>query len=176
MSDMLNMRNSYDVSPTLEKPRASQRMLTDTMLAYLNGASPWLRFIGILGFIYAGLTVVGGLFFLLFVPVMEGLLDGMTGFGFSDEIFMWIGAWWGVLYVAMGVIIFIPSVFTYRFGAKIRSYSGTGAEVDLEQAFRSNKSLWKFYGILFIASVAFAILMTVIGVFAAVAVAFEGFL
>jgi len=87
-----------------------------------------------------------------------------------------IGVWWGVFYIAMGVIIFIPSLFTYRFGEKIRGYSRTGADVDLELAFRNNKSLWKFYGILFILSIAITILVTVVGVLAMVALAFEGFL
>jgi len=176
MSDMLTPRSGYEVPSTLEKPKASQRSLTDAMLAHLNAASPWLRFVGVLGFVYAGLTVVGGLFSFLLLPLMGGLGDMMGGFWFSDGILGWIGAWWGVFYIAIGVIIFIPSLFTYRFGAKIRSYSAAGADADLEMAFRNNKSLWKFYGILYIASIALTVLVTVGGVvLMAMAVAAEGF-
>jgi|GEM_PF-155378 len=175
MSDMMNPNYGREVPSTLEKPKVIQRTLTDTMLVYLNGASPWLRFIGIMGIIYSGFMVVGGLFFFFAAPALEGLSDGIVGFGFSLEIFGWIGAWWGILYVAMGICILIPSLYTYRFGAKIRSYARTGEDRDLEVAFRNNKSLWKFYGILFIIGIAFVVLSMVLGVLVFVNIAALGF-
>jgi len=172
MSDMMNPRYGHEVPSTLEKPRASQRTLTDTMLAYLNGASPWLKFIGIVGIVYSGFMVIGGLFFFFATPMLEGLSDGIAGFGFSLEIFGWIGAWWGILYLAVGVCILIPSLYTYKFGAKIRSYAKTGEDMDLELAFKNNKSLWKFYGILFIIGIAFTLLSMVLGLLAVLALGF----
>jgi len=169
MSDMMNPRYGHEVPSTLGKPKASQRTLTDTMLVYLNGASPWLRFIGIMGIVYSGLMVIGGLFFFFAAPMLEGFSEGIMGLGFSFEIFGWIGAWWGILYLAMGLCVLIPSLFTYKFGAKIRSYIMAGEDRDLELAFKNNKSLWKFYGILFIVGIVFVVLSMVFGVLAMVA-------
>jgi len=172
MSDMMNQHCSHEVPSTLGRPKANQRTFTDAMLAYLNGASPWLRFIGIMGIIYSGLMVGGGLLFFFAVPVMEGISDGIAGFGFSFEIFGWIGAWGGILYMAMGICMLIPSIYVHRFGAKIRSYARTGEDRDLEQAFKSNKSLWKFCGILFISGIVFVVLSMAFGVLAMVALGF----
>ncbi|MCL2192091.1 MAG: DUF5362 family protein [Treponema sp.] len=170
---MTNLNYEYEVPSTLEKPKANNRELTDTMLAYLNGASPWLRFIGVLGIVYSAIIVIGGLFF--FLPVMEELWDGMLGFGFS-ELILGIGIWWGVFYAAIGLCIFLPSLFAYRFGGKIRSYSRTGEARDLELAFKNNKSLWKFFGILCIIGIALSILGTALGILAVMALGMEGFL
>jgi len=172
MSDPTNPSHGYDVPYTLEKPRANRRMLTDTMLAHLYGASPWLRLIGIVGIGYSAVLAIGGLFF--FAPAMDYLWDGVAGFGFNGAILGFIGAWSGMIYLASGLFIFVPSFFTYRFGQKIRGYAKTGNERDLELAFRNNKSLWKFFGILFILGTVLTILAVVFTVLAVVA--FEGFL
>ncbi|MCL2193460.1 MAG: DUF5362 family protein [Treponema sp.] len=173
MSDLTNPHSDYGVSPTLEKPRVNRRVLTDTMLAHLNGAAPWLRFMGVLGIIHSGIIIIGGLLF--FFPVMEGVWDGMLGFGFSEVIFA-IGIWWGVFYVAAGLVVLIPSLLAFRFGGKIRSYSRTGEDRDLEIAFKNNKSMWKFCGILCIIGIALGILATVLGILAVMALGLEGFL
>jgi len=175
MSDLANSRSEYGVPPTLEKPKpaANGRALTDAMLSHLNGAAPWLRFIGVLGIVFSVLIVLGGLLF--FLPVMEGAWDGVLGFGFSDVLFA-IGVWWGLFYVATGLCLFIPSFFAYRFGQKIRVHSRTGEDRDLEIAFKNNKSLWKFCGILCIIGVVLVTLAMPLGALAVLAFGLEGFL
>ena len=69
------------------------------------------------------------------------------------------------------VLIFIPSLFIYRFGERIRSFLRTGIEQELELAFKNNKSLWKFLGIYCIIALASIPVMIIGGIIIAVVVA-----
>ena len=157
MSDIVNPWQSPESVSAPEKTPGAEGVLTDTMLLYLREASPWLRFIGILGFIGCGFMVLGGLATTIVMFVAVSLADEFGGFpvGFL-----------GLLYVALGVLTFFPARFTYFFGAKIRNYQLSNSEQDLEQAFKNNKSLWKFTGILCIIYLAF-IPLAVVGVIVA---------
>ena len=152
--DAENPYRSPEVTAVSEKPLAAQGSLTETMLIHLKGASPWLRFIGILGFIGAGMTALGGFLFLILFPLLGRVWDEVPGF---EEFGALGAAFWGVMavfFIGWAVLMFFPSLFIYRFGEKISSYLRSGMEQDLEQAFRNNKSFWKFCGIVCIVSLA----------------------
>jgi hypothetical protein len=124
------------------------------MVRYLREASPWLRFLGILGLIGGGLMALGGVVFAVLIVVIPDLAGefGVIGGGFL-----------GVLYVVLGLLSLFPAKFIYTFGSKIRTYTQSNSERDLEDAFKSNRSLWKFCGILAIVYLAI-IPLTLIGV------------
>jgi hypothetical protein len=162
MSDFANPYQSPENPSVPEELPGSQATLTEPMLRYLKEASPWLRFIGVLGFIGSGLTVVGGI---VGAIVMFAVSDftGELGGVFSLLV--------GLIYLPIGILYFFPARFMYSFGAKIRNYQFTNSEEDLEMAFKNNKSLWKFNGILAIIGLAFiplSIVLAVIGGLAAV--------
>jgi hypothetical protein len=160
MSD--NQENPYE-SPHAEissvKPLATQGLLTETMLFYLKGASPWLRFVGIAGFITLGLYALIGLTMIAGVRSFGSAIPGWSGA---------MGAVFGVFYLGAIVLMFFPVLFIFRFGRKIKSYVHTGNDEDLEQAFKNNKSLWKFMGILSIITLSFLAIMVLFGGIAAV--------
>jgi hypothetical protein len=110
------------------------------MLRYLREASPWLRFIGILGFIGSGLMALGGLVFTALVVLVSNLAEEFGG--------ILAGSFMGVLYIVLGLLAFFPAKFCYGFGSKIHHYSLSNSDRDLEEAFKNNKSLWKFCGVL----------------------------
>jgi hypothetical protein len=113
------------------------------MVRYLKDTSPWLRFLGILGYIGAVLSVVVGLILGILIALGGGVLGEPGGEGS-------IPAFIGPIYLAVGALLFFPARFTYRFGMKIRSYLAGNAEKDLEEALRNNRALWRFSGILVI--------------------------
>jgi hypothetical protein len=147
--------NPYE-SPQTEisevKPLTSQGVLTGTMLMYLKQASPWLRFVGIAGFVMCGVFTLVGLSMVIGLQVLP-----IPGYNAA------MGLGFFVLYLGYVVLMFFPVLFIFQFGGKIKSYVHTGNEADLEQAFKNNKSLWKFIGILSIISLAFVALMLVFG-------------
>jgi len=162
MSDFENPYKSPETTIVPEKTHSSGTGLTETMLGYLKDASPWLRFIGILGFIGAGLLCLFGIIFAVTSSSLIDFTEGLVNFP------VWL---WSLVYVVIGVLLFFPARFTYNFGAKIRNYQFSGSNEDLEAAFKNNKSLWKFQGILYIIYLALIPFMIVVGIIVAAAAA-----
>jgi len=144
------------------KPLVAQGSITEQMLIYLKGASPWLRFVGIMGFIFAGFTALTSISSIALIPLLNDAGDGIPGIEVLGNA---LGAIFGGGMAALGVggavLMFFPSFFIFMFGEKIQSYLRTGADLDLEAALKNNKSLWKFAGIYCIVSLAFIPLMII---------------
>jgi len=90
------------------------------------------------------------------IPGFKAVFSDVWGAVFSGGL--------AVLCIGAGVLMFFPSLFIYRFGEKIRSYLRVGAEQELEQAFRNNKSFWKFTGIICIIYLAFIPVLIIVGI------------
>ena len=161
MSDLENPYNSPE-TPIVPEKIQSAGNLTEIMLRYLREASPWLRFVGILGFIASGVIAVFGIVTIIFSNLLIGGI--LSEFGASSPL--WLAS---LLYIGMGAIYFIPSFFTYNFGTKIKRYQYSSLDDDLEQALKNNKSLWKFTGILYIVLLALLPFMIIIGIIAGIA-------
>jgi hypothetical protein len=160
MSDYENPYKSPETAIVPEKPQGSGSGLNETMLGYLKEASPWMRFIGILGFIGAGFCCLIGIISAIFSTAFFGSIEGLESFP--------IGVL-SLFYVAGGALYFFPARFTYFCGAKIRDYQLSGSDEDMELAFKNNKSLWKFNGILCIVFLALTPVFVILSViFAAV--------
>jgi hypothetical protein len=142
------------------------------MLTYLKGTSPWIRFVGIVGFIGCGVTVFSGVLLLALVPVMNTVWESVPEIGSYAEVFgaVFSGAM-GVYCLIFGVLFFFPCLYAYNFGTRIRNYVRSGADQDLETAFKNNKSLWIFIGIITIISLAFIPLMIIVAIIIGVAMA-----
>ncbi|MDR1932674.1 MAG: DUF5362 family protein [Spirochaetales bacterium] len=169
MSDTVNPYQS-PVDPAPVKLQEAAAGLTETMLRYLREASPWLRFIGIIGFISSGLTALMGLIFMGMMTTLESFWNDIPDL--PDFLARGIGGAFGFIYIIIAALAFFPAFFTFNFGAKIRNYQRSGADQDLEAAFKNNKSLWKFSGILAIVGLAFIPLSIVGLIIAGIASAF----
>jgi len=168
MSDTVNPYQSPETVVVPEKPLAIQGTITETMLIYLKGATPWLRFVGILGFISSGFVVLMGFSMAPFISIMNRVWTEIPGFESFNGVFS--AAFSGfmiVMFIGAGLLLFFPSFYIFRFGEKIRSYLRTGADKDLELAFQNNKSLWKLIGIICIIQLAFIPLLIIGGIIAA---------
>ena len=159
MSDFENQYNSPQ-APVIPENKQAVGGLTETMLHYLKEAAPWLRFIGIVGFIVCGLIALGFITIIIVSIAASSELSGLINFP------IWLAS---PFYLGMGLLAFFPSFFMYQFGDKIRKYQFSNAENDLEQAFKNNKSLWKFFGIMCIINLATVPIFLVISIVIAVA-------
>jgi len=163
MSDYENPYKSPETSIVPETPQGAGSALTETMLGYLKEASPWLRFIGILGFIGCSIMCLVGIISAIFSSVLSSL---------AGELGALPAGLISLFYIAGGALYFFPALFTYNFGVKIRNYQLSSSNEDLELAFKNNKSLWKFYGILAIVCLAFIPFLIILSIiFAAVTAA-----
>jgi hypothetical protein len=177
MSDFINPYQSPESASVPETSLGARGVLTEPMLRSLKEASPWLRFLGIMGFIGCGLSVGGCLIVALAVgfssTVASAFSEGFFGEAFPGWIF---SAIYAVLGLIAGVIGFFPSRFLYSFGSGIRSYFISSREQDLETALRNNKSFWKFCGIICIVYLAFIPVTIVIMIIGGIAAAMGGLL
>lgn len=170
MSSEVNPYQSPQTEIDAVKSLASQGVLTDTMVSYLKETSPWLRFMGICGYIGSGMIALVG-----FVISITWLTRENIGSLFEISDFAGaLGSFVGVIYIITGVILFFPARFTYNFGYRIRNFIKNNAEQELELAFKNNKSLWKFIGINTIIGLAFIPVILVITVIVIAANAFSG--
>ena len=173
MSDFTNPYQSPEADTKIVRPLVPQGSLTEPMMKYLNEASPWLRFMGIIGFIVSGLLVLGGVISLIIMPFSASLFEAVPDAFFLSAFFgsyapiMAVNA---LYLIGVGALVFFPALFTYRFGLSIRGYFQTNSEQDLEQAFKNNKSLWKFNGIMTIIGLAAVPVIIIITVIITVAV------
>ncbi|MDR2757956.1 MAG: hypothetical protein LBB78_01085 [Spirochaetaceae bacterium] len=172
MSDTDNLYQSPQTDVNAVNPLAPTGRITETMIFYLKGASPWLQFLGILGFIVAGGTSFGGLVFIIagFLgdTIFSRMLTDQFDTGYTTGLVSGISLLMGVFIILAGVISFFPARFTYNFGRKIKSFLQNNAERELELAFKNNKSLWKFIGIVTIIYLAFMPVMVIVSVIAAI--------
>lgn len=142
----------------------SGQNLTETMLMYLRDAAPWMRFMGIVGFVVSGLTAFTGLILMIGMFAAGNLVnealsvqDGAAG------IMQRMGFLGGLVYVGVAALSFFLSRFVYLFGVQIRRYALSYNSADLELAFKNNRSLWRFIGIYTIVCLSAAPVLLIIG-------------
>ncbi len=96
----------------------------------MSQTRPWVTFLAVLGFIGAGIMVLGGLAMVFAAPA------GMPG-----------GALLGLIYIIPAVLYAVGSNILYRYRASIASLqAGYGVEA-LENALEHQKSFWRFTGL-----------------------------
>ena len=175
MSDMSNPYQSPAADVSAVRPMLAPGGISEKALFYLKAASPWMRFLGIIGFIGSGFLVLFGLLIVTLPAIFLRMMDiPITEADVSYQGAIGImGTLGGLIYVLSAVLLFFPARWLYRTGAKFRAYARTGSDLDLEEAFRSTRSFWKFLGILTIVWLAFLPVVIVITTVAAIGNAFR---
>ena len=97
----------------------------------LRRTKPWVRFLSIVGFVTAGLTILAGVGF-GFVGLATGQVQMLIMFG---------------VYPVLGILYIFPSLYLYRYADRIRDFLVQGQQYELDAALEAQKSFWKFVGI-----------------------------
>jgi hypothetical protein len=151
MSDSVNPYQSPAAEAVPVQPAGAAGSLNDNMLSSLREAAPWARFLGIMGYIQCGFVLLLGLVFIVLLPAA---VAGSNVGGIAAAALGGMRSILGFVYIIGGVLLFFPARFLYTMGNRIRGYLRSGADHDLETAFRNAKSLLKFLGIVVIVSLA----------------------
>lgn len=128
--------------------------LSPAAIEALRQTKPWVRFIAIMTFIFAGFLVLGGAG-MLCVSLIPTARTGLP-------------PWLAGIYFAMAILYIIPGVLLSRYANGIASLMQTRRNSDLENALTAQKSFWKFAG------VALIILLCLYFVFGAVMIITKG--
>ena len=129
--------NPIDSSNFSSTPGETGLSITSVAASYLQETGKWATFLSIIGFILCGLIVIIGLF--------AGTI--FSQFGPYQDMPSRFGVMMTVMYVALGLIYFIPTLYLYRFAQKLKSAISFKDRQELVLAFENQKSLFKFWGI-----------------------------
>ena len=125
----------YDLSPYHNQTDSLSNIpVTQVMIEHLRSTKPWVRFMSVISFIMAGLMIFFGLVMIL-IPTR-----GMGGFG--------LGPLLGLIYILFAGIYVAPAFFLHKYASSIGHLMQGGGDVAMEEALGSQKSFWRFVGIL----------------------------
>jgi hypothetical protein len=118
-------------------------LLTADGQKFLNQTRPWVRFMSIMVFIGAAVSLLAGLMsFLLevtggLVSARNQVFEGLSGGGFIL----------GLIYFIMAIFYIPPGMFLSRYASAIRTLESEGTSSALESALKYQKSFWRYVGI-----------------------------
>ncbi len=125
-----------------EKQVIPALVFSDNAIKYLKTGAGWAKFVAIVGFVFTGLIVLGGLISGVFFAFMGDQI-GMGAFPFSPFIF-------GFIYLIIAVIYFFPTYYLYKFATQAQNGIRMLDSKDIEASLLNLKSLFKFSGIMLI--------------------------
>jgi hypothetical protein len=130
------MSQEYNLSPyhNQREPLANVPV-TPLMVEHLRATKPWVRLISVVMFIFAGLMFLGGLAIFL-IPS-----SGLQSAGLFGPLV-------GIFYLIFGGLYVIPAYFLHQYASSIQDFLLNGSDSAMESALGSQKSFWRFTGIL----------------------------
>jgi hypothetical protein len=140
---MANSQNPYQ-APAADLgsvPSHSAEAYTAGMVQALKDTKPWVRFFSILGFIFCGLFILGGLLFAAFAAFMPELrsADGAGVIAVVVAV---------VFYLALGGIGILPLLQLHRFANAIGHVARGASAAGIEDALARQRSFWRISGIM----------------------------
>ena len=132
--------------------------LPPAILGFLKETSTWTYFLSILGFIGIGLMFLFGIFF----SVVMGLMPGGNPY---EDLGIDV-SYFGIVYVVLGMIYFLPVLYLFNFSRKMKGALSSNNNDDLTAAFSNLKSHYKFLGVFTIAIISLYILIFVFAMIA----------
>ena len=139
----------YNLSPYHNQTDPFANILvTPVMIEYLQATKPWVRFMSVISFIMAGFMVVFGVIIMLMPNAGMG--------GFSVLL--------GFIYVLLAGLYVGPAYFLHQFASSIGNLMDGGGDVALEAVLASQKSFWRFVGIMTLVLISLYALFFVIAI------------
>jgi hypothetical protein len=135
----------------------SQPQLTEEAIGHLVTAAKWGKFLAILGFISVAFIMLAGLLMGLVFSLMQDKFASMGGF-----VAMIGPKWISILYMALGVIGFIPVFFLNAFSNNVTKAVRNNDTGTMTLAFKRLKGLFVFVGIYTIAMIAIYIIAIIV--------------
>ena len=134
--------------------------ITDEMISALRGTKGWVLLIGILMFIAAALTALGGIA-MSFGSAMMGAMGGGKN---AAPAGMFIGM--GVAYLLISVIYVFLGLYLVKYSSAIGRLVSDGHAADMENALHSQRKFWRLAGVLAL----IGMVVMVLGIVAAIAI------
>lgn len=132
--------------------------VSNSAFNFLSESARWGKFLALMGFIFCGLMAVIA-FFLPSMIVNIPPYNTMPA-GLSSSMATGIT----LLYLLLGILLFFPCLYLYRFSVKMQSSLSTVNQEAFDESLKNLKSMFKFYGILTIVMLSTYALIFVIAI------------
>lgn len=143
---------NHSIEVTDEIHSEAQLIVSDAGINYLNETVKWSKFLSIMGFIGSGFMVIMG----LFAGSIFSTLSANPQFKAMPAV---ASIALGVVYILMGLLYFFPTLYLLRFSNKTKLAISTKNTSELTEAFKNQKSLYKFMGIMMIITIGIYLLI-----------------
>lgn len=116
--------------------------LNTQSLRYLNETRKWTLFFSILGFVGIGFLLLAALF-------IGTLLSSLPNYSETEAITAGLTSGFiSVIYILIAILYFFPIYYLYKFSSSMRAGIQHRSSELVEEAFRYQKSHYKFLGIM----------------------------
>lgn len=124
--------------------------LNEMSISYLTETAKWGKFLAIVQFVGIALIVLIAFIIGVFLPEMN------SAFTQANALPSGLGAGFIMgIYLLMAIIMFFPALYLYRYSLKLKAAIEGNDSENLLEAFKYQKSLYKFFGVLTIITIAF---------------------
>ncbi|NLJ43868.1 MAG: hypothetical protein GX431_09430 [Bacteroidales bacterium] len=121
-------------------PEGRKLEIGPEILNKLNSTRKWTTFLSVLGFIFLGLVIIGGLAAGLFLTIFK---TSENALGFPESLLT-------ITALVVGLIYFFPVLFLFRFSRNTRDAIHNLDNVKLTKGFRNLYLFFKIIGIIVI--------------------------
>ena len=150
------MSQEYNLSPYHNQTDPLANVpVTPLMVEHLRATKPWVRLISVVMFISVGLMWLGGVAMMFMSSAM-----GMRDSGFVGPVV-------GIIYIILGGLYIFPAYFLHQYASSINHLVQGGGDSAMENALGSQKSFWRFVGILTLVIISLYALIFLFAIFGA---------
>jgi hypothetical protein len=129
--------------------------------SHLSETARWAKFLAIVGFITCGIIVIMSFFI---GSILASSAFSAYGNGGSGGLSAIGGAFITAVYLIIAVIYFFPCLFLYHFSVRLKTALKTNDQTKLNQSLKSQKTLFKYVGVMTIIVLSFyALALLILG-------------
>jgi len=137
--------------------------LTSTAKQHLDQTRPWVKFMSVMIFITSAFMIVMAILMVTvglgprFTPQGHGRIESLGAIGFFANVAA------AFFYILLAILYVAPGVFLWRFAGAIKILEVSRSPEALEEALGSQKSFWRYVGILTIIGLILAAALIAMG-------------
>ena len=139
------------------KDETSELYLSDQSKNYLSETAKWAKFIAIIGFIGIGVMILIGINMGALIGSMANASEELGGWGTGFSALI------SVFYIGIAILYLYPVLKLYQFADRTKKALEGNSSETMSLAFESQKSMFKFMGIMTIAVLGLYVILLLIG-------------
>jgi Family of unknown function (DUF5362) len=140
------------------KDETTELYISDQSKYFLSETAKWAKFIAIIGFIGIGVMILIGINMGALIGSMANASDELGGWGSGFSALI------SIFYIGIAVLYLYPVLKLYQFADCTKKALAGNSSETMSLAFESQKSMFKFMGIMTIAILGLYVILVLIGI------------